>query len=89
MDSDIFDELLDMVTPLIMKLNTNKRDAIPVSQRLSVTLRYLITGMCFEQLKFDFAISPQSIGQIIIDTCKALIKCLKGYIKVNKNKVFV
>jgi len=59
------------------------REAIPASQRLSITLRYLATGNTFEDLKFISAISPQSIGKIVIETCEALIYCLRNYIKVS------
>jgi hypothetical protein len=62
------------------------RDAIPPSQRLSSTLRYLAiaNGNTFEDLKFKSAISPQSIGIIVMETCTALIHSLKDYIKVRK-----
>jgi hypothetical protein len=59
------------------------REAIPASQRLSITLRYLATRNTFEDLKFISAISSQSIGNIVIDTCEAIIYCLRNYIKVS------
>jgi hypothetical protein len=60
------------------------RDAIPPSQPLSITLRYLATGNTFEDLKITSAISLQSIGIIVMETCTALIHSLKNYIKVRK-----
>ena len=39
-----FDWLLDLVTPLIVKEDTNYRAAIPPAERLAVTLRFLATG---------------------------------------------
>lgn len=39
-----FQELLNMISPVIQKENTRLREAIPPEQRLSVTLRYLATG---------------------------------------------
>ena len=50
------------------------RDAIPLSQRLSITLRYLATGNTFEDLKFISAISPQLIGIIVMETFTPLIQ---------------
>ncbi|ESO93725.1 hypothetical protein LOTGIDRAFT_100028, partial [Lottia gigantea] len=67
MDANSFDELLDMITPLIEKQKTNMRDPISPNERLSVTLRYLATGNSFQDLKFNTAISPQAIGKIVID----------------------
>jgi hypothetical protein len=57
-----------MITPRIEKRNTTMRDVIPPSQRLSITLRYLATGNTFEDIKFTSAISPQSIGIIVMET---------------------
>ena len=84
LDATSFDELLKMITPRIEKRNNTMRDAIPPSQRLSITLRYLASGNNFEDLKFTSAISPQSIGIIVMETCTALIRSLKDYIKVRK-----
>jgi hypothetical protein len=86
LDATSFDELLKMITPRIEKRNFTMRDAIPPSQRLSITLRYLATGNTFEDLKFTSAISPRSIGIIVMETCTALIHSLKDYIKVRKRK---
>jgi len=71
LDATSFDELLKMITPRIETRNTTMRDAIPPSQRLSITLRYRATGNTFEDLKFTSAISPQSIGIIVMETCTA------------------
>ena len=68
-----FQELLELVTPLIQKKNTNMREAIPPFQWLSITLRYLATGNTLEDLKFHSAISPQSLSLIIMETCDAII----------------
>jgi hypothetical protein len=77
LDATSFDELLKIITPTIEKRNTTMRDAIPPSQRLSITLRYLATGNTLEYLNFTNAISHQSIGVIVMETCTALIHSLK------------
>ncbi|KZC06773.1 PREDICTED: putative nuclease HARBI1 [Dufourea novaeangliae] len=82
MDGELFDELLAVVTPQIEKMDTTMRDAIPPSQRFSITLRYLATKNSFEDLKCLTAVSPQSIGHIVMETCIALINSLEEYIKV-------
>ena len=51
MDAASYDELLDMVRPLIQKEDTIMREAIPPNERLSITLRFLATGNSFEDLK--------------------------------------
>lgn len=83
MDEHTYFELLNLVTPLIMKKNTKLREAISPHERLTVTLRYLATGRSYEDLKFTAAISVQSLGQIIPETCSAIYKVLrKKYLKV-------
>ena len=69
-------ELLAIIKPKIEKQNTIMRDAVPASQRLSITLRFLATGNTF--------VSPQSISNIVMETCTSLISSLKDYIQVNK-----
>lgn len=83
MDSDTFDELLSMVKPLIEKKDTVMREAIAPNMRLSATLRYLATGDKFEDIKFITAISPRSLGLIVVETCEAIISTLSNYIKVS------
>ena len=76
--------LLDRVEPLIRKKDTVMRSSISPSERLSITLRYLASGNSFEDLKFLTATSLQEIGKLVIETCEAIIVCLKlqGVIKV-------
>lgn len=77
-----FDELLYKVAPFITKQNTLMRDAISAETRLNITLRFLAKGNDFEDLKFFYAVSPQAIGKIVIETCQAIIHVLKDCIKV-------
>ncbi|XP_039967931.1 protein ANTAGONIST OF LIKE HETEROCHROMATIN PROTEIN 1-like [Bactrocera tryoni] len=86
MDSETFNELLTMVKPIIEKQNTVMREAIAPNMRLSATLRYLATGEKFENLKFMTAISPRSLGLIVIETCEALISRLSSFIKVPQSE---
>lgn len=81
-DSTTFGELLALVTPFIKK---KRRIFILRKQRLFATLRYLlcIWTYLFEGLKFETAIAAQTLETIVIETCEAIIKVLKKYIKVN------
>lgn len=45
--------------------------------------KILATGANIEELKFITAISPQSIGTIVVKTCKAITIVLKHNIKVS------
>ncbi|XP_044750572.1 protein ALP1-like [Coccinella septempunctata] len=84
MDGKTYDELLNKVRPYIEKQDTVMRKAITTNERLSATLRFLASGQSFEDLKFLTAISPQSLGTIIIETCHIINEVLKEYIQVPK-----
>ncbi|KAJ8728800.1 hypothetical protein PYW07_006496 [Mythimna separata] len=58
------------------------RQAISPHERLCATLRFLASGMSYEELKFPTVISPQRLGVIIPETCKAILTVLKDYMKV-------
>ena len=45
LDRESFDKVLEKVTPLISKKDTQMRCALKASERLSVTLRFLATGL--------------------------------------------
>lgn len=83
MDEEVFNCLLNMVSPYIVKQNTVMRESISPRERLSITLRYLATGTTFEDLKFSTYTSPITISCIVMETCKAICICLKDYIKVS------
>ncbi|KAJ8938412.1 hypothetical protein NQ318_011995 [Aromia moschata] len=81
-DQEYFDYLLEFVRPDIEKKDTNMREAISASQRLSITLRwYLTSGIDLEDLKFTCAIPPQTLEFIIMETCSAITKALKENIQ--------
>lgn len=84
MNEETYKILLEMVSPLIRKHDTNMRQAITPHERLSATLRYLVSGCTLAELKFPTAISPQALGQIIPETSRAILSCLQEYMKVSK-----
>lgn len=48
MNSDVFQYLVEKVTPLIQKKTTHLRESIPPSEKLSVILRHLATGKIYK-----------------------------------------
>ena len=79
-----FGELLNLLRPLYRE-KIPMREAISPKQRLFATLRFLASGLTFENLKFETAIAAQTLGRIIIETCEAVTRVLKNYIQVRRN----
>lgn len=77
MDTKTFQDLLDKVTPLIEKKQTNMRQPIPPGERLAVTLRFLATGESFSSLQYQFRISASSLSFIVPEVCQAVFQVLK------------
>ena len=77
-----YEELLSYVGPRISK--TSKREPIGPSERLCVTLRYLVSGDAHITIAASYRISPTSIGRIVKETCPAIwdALCEKGFLKV-------
>ena len=62
------------------------REAIPISKRLAVTLRFLATGDLYHTLMYIFRISVPAISTVIPEVCQAVIESLKGYVEVTKKR---
>ncbi|CAK1587982.1 unnamed protein product [Parnassius mnemosyne] len=73
MDEYTYFKLLELLTPYIVKQDTNMRQAVSPNERLTATLCFLASGMSYEELKFQTVISPQLLGVIIPETCKAIL----------------
>ena len=70
-----FEEPLSYVAPLIIKAS-EKREPIGPSERLCVTLRYLVTGDAQSTMPLSYGISKTSVSRIIKETTDALWKVL-------------
>lgn len=73
-----FNNLLEMVSPLIKKEDTRMRDAISPGERLALTLRFLATGDSFMSLQYLFRIPQPTISTIIPEVCDAIYKVLQS-----------
>ncbi|KAL4718844.1 hypothetical protein ACJJTC_014074 [Scirpophaga incertulas] len=82
MSDSNFEYLLQNISPVISKQDTDFRESIPAKIRLAVTLRYLATGDSYRSLHYTFKISSQLISQIIPEVCQALIDVLKDTVKI-------
>ncbi|XP_045118683.1 uncharacterized protein LOC123508822 [Portunus trituberculatus] len=69
-----FQTLLDQVTPLIKKQDTNMRSSVTHAERLKLTLRYLATGETYRSLSCQFRISHNLISSIALRCAKQSTK---------------
>lgn len=86
MSSEDFENLINLVGHRIAKKNTNYREAIPVRERLAITLRFLASGDSYHSLMYLFKVSKQSISIIVPSVCDALNEVLKEYLMVDIKK---
>ncbi|CAH2003850.1 unnamed protein product [Acanthoscelides obtectus] len=77
-----FEYLIQLVGPNIFKQNTNYRDAISVTDRLAITLRFLATGDSFQSLMYLFKVSTTTISRIVPEVCSVLFEELCHFIQV-------
>ncbi|KAM4023521.1 uncharacterized protein ACNLHF_028188 [Anomaloglossus baeobatrachus] len=78
--------LVQRITPYIKRQDTVMRKAIPVEERLGVTLRFLATGRSLTDLQYSSSISRSLLSSLIPETCQAIIDCLCDYMQFPKNQ---
>ncbi|XP_066970013.1 putative nuclease HARBI1 [Macrobrachium rosenbergii] len=88
MSPEDFHYLLEIVSPKIRKRDTQLRKAITPSERLAVTLRFLVSGDSYHSLMHLFRIPVPTISIIVPEVCEALYTSLQeDFLKVpNSNE---
>lgn len=76
MDSIIFQTLLQLVGPSIIKQYV-VRDPIPAETRLHITLRYLTSGDSMSSISYAYRVAHNTVSKIISETCDAIWNALK------------
>ncbi|XP_068082458.1 uncharacterized protein [Anabrus simplex] len=77
-----FQELLELVEPLIKKEDTKMIEAIPCKIKLEITLRYLATGDSFRSLALLFRVPHNSISVFLPEVLAAIFEVLQSFMKV-------
>jgi hypothetical protein len=77
-----FEDLLQLVTPLIQRQNTEMRLAIPARVKLEVTLRYLAGGETLKFLASTFRVALPSISIFLPEVLSAIRSVLSSYLQV-------
>ena len=61
----MFDELLRLVGPSVVKKATNLREPISAEIRLPITLRYLAAGESQASLSFNYLVGRSTVCEIL------------------------
>lgn len=72
-----FDYLMNLVTPIIGKKDTQMRKAISPGERLAITLHFLASGQNYSALQFLFRVAQSTISLIVPEVLDAIWIVLK------------
>ena len=71
-----FDDLLSRVKPFIVRKTTQLREPVSAEERLSVNLRFLVTGDSMQTISFSYRLGHSTVSYIIEETCQAIWRAL-------------
>ena len=77
MTPELFHEMVERLTPLLQKKETNMRPPLSVALKLAVTLRFMASGCKYVDLHFAFRVSISAISRFVPVVCAAIIAVYK------------
>ncbi len=69
----MFQEMVDRLTPLISKLDTNYHKALDPGLKVAITLRYMATGDSSKSLQYGFRVPYNTICLLIAEVSSAIV----------------
>ena len=74
MAPEMFDELLDRLSPRITKKHTTFREPLSPGLKLALTLRHLASGNKYSSLKFGWRVPHNTQSLLVREVCQAIIQ---------------
>jgi hypothetical protein len=73
MTPDLFDELVDRLSPGLTKQDTHYRNALQPALKVAITLRHLATGERYTSMRFGFRVPHNTISKLVKEVCEAIV----------------
>ena len=86
MPPNMFDEIVERLTPSITKTTTKWRDPLEPGLKVAITLRHLAAGTKYKEMQYAWRVPANSISIVVREVCVAIIAMYrKEQLKVPKN----
>ena len=73
MPPDMFDEIVQRLTPALRKQTTQLRDPHEPGLKIAVTLRHLASGAKYSDMQFGWRMPHNSISVVVREVCEAIV----------------
>ena len=73
MTPDMFDEVLERLTPRITKGTTNWRSPLDPGLKVAITLRHLASGSSYKDMQYGWRVPHNSISLLVREVCQAIV----------------
>ena len=73
MPTDMFDEIVQRLTPALTKETTNYRAALDPGLKIAITLRHLASGAHYADMQYAWRVPANTMSLLVRDVCSAIV----------------
>ncbi len=74
MPKDMFDEIVQRLTPRIIKKTSNWRAPFDPGLKVALTLRHLASGATYRDMQYAWRVPQNTISEVVREVCEAIIE---------------
>ena len=74
MPQEMFDEIVQRLTPALTKKNTNYRAALDPGLKVALTLRHLASGARYRDMQYAWRVPHNTISVVVREVCRAIVE---------------